>query len=223
MIRCHAYRDRPAHVDMLHVDLWHKGVNVLSDSGSYKYYTPESPGLDKYFKDIAAHNTIEVDGRGPLDLASRFLWLPWPSARCIEWSPTRFVGEHDAYHRTPWNVTHRRSVELEADETWVITDDLLGEREHHLALRWHLAEGPYEFDAAQGKIVLNLPCGRATLAVEGPADMRMEVFRGLDGPPETAGWISTRYGRRTPRPTVKAFGRFALPARFISQITFSRN
>src|SRR5205085_11411848 len=45
MIRCHKYRDRPTHVDMLHIDLWHRGVNVLSDSGTYKYYTPESPAL----------------------------------------------------------------------------------------------------------------------------------------------------------------------------------
>ena len=53
MVRCHTYRDRPAHVDMLHVDLWHRGINILGDSGTHKYFNAASPGMERYFKDIA--------------------------------------------------------------------------------------------------------------------------------------------------------------------------
>ncbi len=33
------FKTRPAQMDQLHVDLWHKGINVLCDSGTYSYAT----------------------------------------------------------------------------------------------------------------------------------------------------------------------------------------
>ncbi len=36
MIRCHTFRDRPAHYDQLHFDLWYRGQNVLGDSGTFQ-------------------------------------------------------------------------------------------------------------------------------------------------------------------------------------------
>ncbi|MFO0840249.1 MAG: alginate lyase family protein [Phycisphaerae bacterium] len=89
MIRCHAYRDRPAHVDPLHVDLWWRGLNVLRDCGTFRYYTPENPRVEMYFKSIAAHNTVEIDNAEPLELASRFLWFPWPAATRRAFEPSR--------------------------------------------------------------------------------------------------------------------------------------
>jgi asparagine synthase (glutamine-hydrolysing) len=220
MIRCHTYRDRPAHVDMLHLDLWYKGVNILSDSGSYQYYTPEAPRLDKYFKDIAAHNTIEVDGRGPLDLVSRFLWLPWPDARCLDFGPDRFQGEHDAYNRAPWNVIHRRTVELEPDGAWIITDDLLGTGQHEVALRWHFCKGKLRL-RSEGAVEVEMPDGWIITQVVGPAGMELDLQEGYEGPDGFAGWESRYYAQRTARPVLKAHGIFDLPARLITHIRFA--
>jgi len=141
MIRCHSYRDRPAHVDMLHLDLWHGSVNVLGDTGTYKYFTPDRPPLTPALWDISAHNTVEIDGVGPLYRVSRFLWMPWPKARCLDHRDRFWQGEHYAYDRPPWHVVHRRTVEQTPDDAWRITDEILGHRTHVVTLRWHLAPG----------------------------------------------------------------------------------
>lgn len=218
MIRCHSYRDRVGHVDMLHLDLWHKGVNVLGDSGTYKYFVPDSPLLERYFKDIAAHNTVEIDRRGPLELASRFLWLPWPKARCLDHLPGRWVGEHLAYDRPPWNVLPRRTVTIAGERTWVITDELLGSGRHNVALRWHLADGPFELDAGGRRMSIDLPCSRVRLEIEAPETLRTAVRRGERQGDTAAGWVSNYYGECAPRPTLEVAGDCSLPVRLVTRI-----
>ncbi len=218
LIRCHAYRDRPAHVDMLHMDLWHRGVNVLGDSGTYKYFNPESPALDRYFKDIAAHNCVEIDGSGPLELFSRFLWLPWPGARCLEHGPTRFVGEHDGYDRPPWRAIHRREVRLLEDGVWSVLDEIQGSGSHELTLRWHLADGPCELDHERRELIVQLPCGPVALTIDGPDGLRMAVHRGGDQAGQVGGWTSHYYAEKSPRPTLEVRASVLLPARFVTRI-----
>jgi len=218
MIRCHAYRDRPAHVDPLHLDLWHRGVNVLADSGTYKYFAPEDPAAEKFFKSIAAHNTVQIDGANPLELVSRFLWLPFPQARCLSHAPDRFVGESDAYARAPWNLVHRRTIDAANPGHWLVTDELLGSGRHALALRWHLADGPTELDAERNTVSLDLPIGRVTLNFDGPAGLRIRVVRGSTEPAEPSGWVSLYYARREPRPTVVVTAEADLPARLTTRI-----
>jgi hypothetical protein len=218
MIRCHSYRDRPAHVDPLHVDLWYKGVNLLRDSGTYKYYAPDEPQMERYFKDIAAHNTIELGGRGPLDLVSRFLWLPWPKAMCAEHSDSRWRGEHYAYSRSPWHVVHQRTVELIGDAEWIITDDLAGSGAREIALRWHLCDGRLAADVHQRRIEIERSGARATLLIEGPDEMQMDVQQGVDKPGDVAGWTSHYYSQREPRPTVRLSGSCVLPCQIRTRI-----
>ncbi|MGB9626197.1 MAG: heparinase II/III family protein, partial [Phycisphaerae bacterium] len=215
--------DRVGHVDMLHVDLWYKGVNVLGDSGTYKYFVPDDPAMERYFKDIGAHNTIEIDGRGPLELASRFLWLPWPEARCLDHCPDRWQGEHLAYARPPWNVVHRRTVAVEDGRRWVITDELLGSGRHTVALRWHVADGPFALDAAARRMNIDLPCGRVSMNVEGPDGLSAAVRYGRSRPDPVCGWTSEYYGARAPRPTLEVAGALELPAKLVTRIDLDGN
>lgn len=85
MTRCHTYVDRPSHPDLLAIDLWWRGQNILTDCGTYQYYTPQDKRIEAYFKSIAAHNTIQLGDDEPMELVSRFLWLPWPRARLRDW------------------------------------------------------------------------------------------------------------------------------------------
>lgn len=219
MIRCHTYRDRPAHVDMLHVDLWYKGVNVFGDSGTYKYYCPESPALEKNFKDIRAHNSIKIGGRGPLELASRFLWTPWPAGRCHDFGPTRFVGEHDAYDRPPWNVLHRREVELLGDSSWIIRDELEGDGRHEVALRWHLPDVSYQWDEQEMRVALETAVGPVRIEISAPAGARLRMIRGDDSGPGAMGWVSEYYAERRPRWTMEVnVSAASLPAYFTTRV-----
>jgi len=219
MIRCHRYRDRPGHVDPLHVDLWYKGVNVLGDSGTYKYFVPDDPAFERYYQDIGSHNTIEIDGRGPLDRASRFLWLPWPGARCLDFGRDSFRGEHYGYARPPWNVVHRRTVRRMDDRAWEVVDELQGGAEHHVCLRWQLADGAFRRDAGGDRVEVDLSCGTALLSFDKPAGIVVAVHRGVRRPDKVCGWTSEYYGECSPRPTVELSGRSTLPVRLVTRIS----
>lgn len=219
MARCHSYRDRPAHVDPLHLDIWYRGANIVSDSGSFLYYSPDTPHFEKFFKDIAAHNTIEIGGRGPLDPASRFLWVPWPEARCVRHGVAQWTGEHQGYSRYPWNVVHRRDVELRADREWIVTDSLTGIGEHPVVLRWHLADAPFVLHAEQRWLELIHPRGRVRFAFDLPDDMRIDIRRGDESSAGVMGWQSEYYGEKSARPTIELNGRVLLPIRIVTRIS----
>lgn len=218
MVRCHSYVDRPTHVDMLHVDLWHDGVNVLGDSGSYRYFVAEEPLLEGYFKDIQAHNTVEIDDTSPLKLFSRFCWLPWPKAKCIEHQPDCWQGEHYAYDRPPWHIVHRRSVRRVDDHTWVIHDELVGKGRHSVKLRWHLADGPFRLEAERKVLQLDLPCGPVTISVESPPGFQMKMHHGELQNGRVSGWTSNYYAEYATRPTLEVGGCSDFPVSLTTRI-----
>ena len=75
------FKHRPGHCDLLHVDLFHQGINVLRDAGSYSYNC-ESP-WQEYFPSVAAHNTIQFDDHDQMPRLSRFLLGKWPKSRVL--------------------------------------------------------------------------------------------------------------------------------------------
>ncbi len=143
MVRCHRYRDRVGHADLLHLDLWADGVNLLRDCGSYRYFAPSEPELQAYFASIKAHNTIEVDQTTPFRMVSRFTMLPWPTAKLLrfESSDTRieWAGEDSTYDRCFPGLVHSREILVDvAADRWEIMDKVVGSGEHLVVLRWHL-------------------------------------------------------------------------------------
>jgi len=82
MVRCHSYRNRPNQADMLHLDLWWRGVNVLRDSGSFTYYDPLTE-WNRYFLSAAAHNTITVAGQDQMIKGPRFQWFSLVQSRFL--------------------------------------------------------------------------------------------------------------------------------------------
>ena len=146
LLRCHSYRSRPGDADMLALDLWMDGCNVLPDRGSYSYNDPE--GIGKQLRGTACHNTVTVDGLDQMSPGSRFLWLNWTrselggfGARRLDgWPGWYFDGLHRGYQREHLDVLHRRQV-LQLDDEWVIVDDLAinDEQPHEFMLHWLVA------------------------------------------------------------------------------------
>lgn len=215
MIRCHTFRDRPAHYDQLHFDLWHRGHNLLCDSGTYKYNLAEGKTLEDYFQLAGGHNTIELDGLSPVERVSRFLYFPWPRARLRHFeaggdSYRYFEGERYDYDVRPWRVLHRRAIVGLADDVWLIVDDLLGSGEHTATLRWHLADGPVRLDAEQATVVIETPSGECFLSLPAEGEhswRRLEIVQGFR---------SEYYGQRQPIPTVEAEVAAELPLRLVT-------
>jgi len=216
MCRCHSYRNRVIHVDPLHIDLWADGVNLLRDSGTYGYFLPQEPQLECYFNSIWAHNTIIVDRASPLRLVSRFMWWPLPRAKLLkfntEGSRTEWQGEHLAYSRSPWRVTHRRRVVVEGDK-WEITDEVLGQGRHNVELRWQLDSAAVVISSQPQLIQLKLP-GGWHLEVTNKGRMESALLRAEPN----AGYESPLYGRKVPSATLSAKNTDQLPITFRSVV-----
>lgn len=221
LIRCHSYRDRPGHLDMLHTDLWHQGVNVLIDAGSYRYFCPEAPGASRYFRGLRAHNTVEVDDQEPMRLASHFLWVPWPKARCLQHGPDLFRGENCAYARAPWRVLHRREVRLAGDSAVHISDEFEGNGQHEIAVRWHFPDVPWTDKGGERGVTARFPFGPVRLEWEAPAQLTQRVCRGVEREGQLEGWASPYYGERSPAISVVLSGTAVLPVRIRTTVSFS--
>ena len=98
LFRLPTYRFRPAHVDPLHLDLWHQGVNLLRDGGSYAYNASfEDLAV---FPGIASHNTVQFDGAEPMPRLGRFLWGDWLQLEAPPQLETSSITA--AYRCPPW-------------------------------------------------------------------------------------------------------------------------
>lgn len=194
--RCGSVRDRFGQIDMLHVDLWWRGENVLVDGGTYLYSGPEA--WHAHFLGTASHNTVTVDGRDQMLHYRRFKFLYWTRAALLTFRESGgralAVGEHYGYARHPGGVVHRRSVLRVGDDLWIIVDTLTGEGTHRARLHWLCGEFPVETTA--GGVKLNTPKGALSLAVydELGATQLLDVVAGQDDPPR--GWLSRYFGEK---------------------------
>jgi hypothetical protein len=124
--RCPRFFSRPAHADLLHVDLWWDGVNLAMDAGTYRYTAP--PPWENSLAEAFYHNTVTVDGRNPMTRAGKFLWLDWAKTR-IELNRNDKIksdlvvgAEHTGYLAR--GVRYQRWVTLQEDHLWIINDCL---------------------------------------------------------------------------------------------------
>ena len=218
MIRCQTYRDRVVHVDPLHLDVWANGINLLRDCGTYKYFAPDEPELELYFKSIWAHNTVTIDDRLPVRLVSRFIYLPWPKAELNRFKQGRDIIEWEgrslAYDRDPWNVIHSRRVMSNPEGTrWEITDVLTGNGSHKVELRWHL---PAEADVVvreSESVQVRLVDGWL-LEVTAHDTIKARIIESG----ENGGWESLYYSHKQPLHTLSVVVETDLPMKFATTV-----
>jgi len=218
MTRCHTYRDRPSQADMLHVDLWYKGVNVLRDAGSYMYYCDEP---DKsYFNSTAAHNTVTADGQSQMLKGPRFLWFCWPRARVVssavseDWRIGYIRAEHFGYVRGGRDLVHRRTV-CRIDDAYVVVDDLIGTGRHAVALLWRLCSADWQ--QQQQSWSANVGPGVLTVAIHSGEGLTVEMRGSTDTDRSTA-YESLYYGKKRPTPSLVASGNISAPLRVVSLV-----
>jgi len=135
-IRFPRFRFRPGHADALHLDLWHKGLNVIRDGGSYSYNAAE-PWMS-YFSGTRAHSTVEFDGRDQMPRIGRFLfgyWLKTSHLSSIKNVNGKLVWS--AGYKDYKGAEHDREVMLKGNRV-TIKDTLKGFRKSG-TIRWRLA------------------------------------------------------------------------------------
>ena len=75
-------------MDQLHIDLWHKGVNVFCDSGTYSYASE----LGRKLSLTTAHNTAKVEGLEQMDKKGAFLVYNWTKRENVTFKDGYFEG-----------------------------------------------------------------------------------------------------------------------------------
>jgi asparagine synthase (glutamine-hydrolysing) len=220
--RCCTYRDRPAQADMLHLDVWWRGVNIVADPGTYSYNS--APPWNNGLASTGVHNSVQVDGLDQMERGPRFTWFYWTRGQVVrrdsfeEGRIKLFEAEHYGYRRK-LGVVHRRAVLLVDDRLWVIVDDLYGKGEHELSSQW-LFPGAEVEEHSDQMVILGGPAGRFTMslfsfaAASPAASLRLELVKGE--PNTTRGWWSPKYFYKEAALAVVIKQKCALPARWVT-------
>ncbi|MEG3163599.1 heparinase II/III-family protein [Sphingomonas sp. PB2P19] len=144
LLRYPRFHFRPAHDDIMHVDMWLNGRSILPDGGSYSYNAGEE--WIRYFMGSESHNSISFDARGHMPKVSRFLFGAWPQGQIDVALDETDGGVRFACHYRDWHgVQHRRELRLSESRLTVI-DQFTGVASK-ATLRWRLGGGQWTADA----------------------------------------------------------------------------
>ena len=214
--RCGTVRDRFTQIDMLHVDIYWRGRNVVVDPGSYCYNGPQQ--WHQHFQRTAAHNTATVDDLDQMLHHRRFKFL-YPTQAVLlrhESAPGHHevTGEHYGFCRKIPGCIHRRTVTTNGQDLWIVIDRFLGRGVHRARVHWLLAPGPWTHDGA--RLGLETPLGGfSVVAYDGAAEMLPSTVQaGRTSPPR--GWVSRYYGYKEPAPSFAVIQEGVLPFTVVS-------
>lgn len=189
VLRFPNFRFRPAQSDLLHLDLWRGGENLLRDGGTYSYNPGQEDGdWQDYFPGVASHNSVQFDGREQMPRLGRFLFGAWPSVRNLD-GPRADNGDQTlaAGYRDWQGAGHYRRVWLEVGRLKV--EDRVDGFSREARLRWRLCPGDWQW---RGDDLIN-----GTLRIRVGADVPVRE-RCL-----VQGWESRYYSQKTPLPVLE--------------------
>lgn len=199
MLRCGRPRFRMTQADMLHLDIWWRGINLAQDPGTYSYNLP--PPWDNALAASRHHNTVTVDGEEQAHRLGRFLWAPAPSGRVLAVrSPSHRRWEYleaaqDCYRRLNPPVEHRRGILRLPGDTWLVLDRLQCRQARRYRLHWLLPLLEHWRDP-EG-IWLETPRGEYHVAWGSePGPPESDLLSGQENDPR--GWVSDSYLHRRP-------------------------
>lgn len=165
-----SFKSRPKDGDVLHLDLWRNGQNVLRDAGSYTF---GDENVHYEFTGVASHNTVQFDQREQMRRISRFLVSDWIAmdhvseiqrrGRYVSWSAsyTDYAG-----------ATHHRSIAA-TDAEWTVEDTVCGFKDHAV-IRWRLAPENWRFEGN------SLQSAVASISVESDHPFEIRLVSGRE-------------------------------------------
>ena len=127
-VRCGLFKANGS-TDQLHLDVWHKGQNVLTDGGSYMYNTDNK--TVRYFAGTEAHNTLMLSDNDQMQKGMRFIWFYPPTLLKAEMYEEDgayvFEGKVNAFKQIGDGITIQRVIKKKKGEPeWVINDTVEG-------------------------------------------------------------------------------------------------
>lgn len=106
------HKDRPSQADNHHLDLWHKGENILIDAGTYNYNTSEK--WIKWFFGTSSHNVAQIGLHDQMLKGGRFIWYYWSQAKSFAIKERHdyieFTGSISAFRHLNKNCCLTRTI-----------------------------------------------------------------------------------------------------------------
>ena len=135
------YKDRPGHADALHLDIWHKGENILPDAGSFSYNANED--MIRYFNGSSSHNTIMVENKDHMLKGNRFIWYYWIRNNSVETMEDNekftVIAITHAYRYLKKDIRLKRTLIKYKDiNKWEVIDEIIAKPPHSkIVQNWH--------------------------------------------------------------------------------------
>jgi hypothetical protein len=114
------FKTRPAQMDQLHIDVWHKGINVFCDSGTYSYATD----IGKKLALTSAHNTVKISEAEQMKKRGPFLIYDWTRRGEVNHTSDSFMG--NMLSRNGYN--HTRNI-IKTESGYLIADEVVSDGE----------------------------------------------------------------------------------------------
>lgn len=188
-IKCGSYKDRPSQADNLHIDIWHKGQNLLTDAGSYKYNTDAE--TIRYFSGTRAHNTVMLGNNDQMLKGGRFIWYYWTQSLAATLTTHNdkyeFTGKITAFRHIAKGITHQRTItKLKDIPEWHITDEIANKPAGvPINQLWHIpiecSEQVYVVSTDNNKVILQSEVVNGWYSsLYGQKEHTKEIFFGTD-------------------------------------------
>lgn len=150
------YKTRPAQMDGLHIDLWHKGLNIFCDNGTYSYASEIGKGLAL----TSAHNTAKLGGIEQMNKRGAFMIFNWTSCMGVKHNSVSFMGTLISKN----GYTHRRQIN-KTQQGYQILDQVAGNQDSceinfHTPCEVRLTSGGFElYDSGKTVCVVEVAIG----------------------------------------------------------------
>ena len=171
-LRYPRFRFRPNQSDVLHVDLWRDGENLLRDGGTYSYNA--STADSDYFTGTAGHNTVMFDSREQMSRVGRYLFADWLKTTGLKTvSALDDTVSASAGYRDQQGAQHHRTLNLQSSQ--MICEDTLDGNAKVARLSWRLKPGLWQITdngAHLGKMRISITCTTS--------DMQIKLVKGFE-------------------------------------------
>jgi hypothetical protein len=179
------------HADALSVTLSLSGVQMLVDSGTYRYNGV--PEWRKYFKGTRSHNTVTIDGKDQAVQETGFIWSgPYAAEllRKVDMDHGILLeARHDGYTHLKRPVIHTRTILCSCEGVFIIRDSFSGRGMHEFELYFHL-NPDCKADEHDGTWIVSIGFRTLFMTLLSPGD-----FSYVSGQEEKIlGWYSPAYG-----------------------------
>jgi hypothetical protein len=123
-------------------------------------------------------------------------------------------AEHDGYGALPDPVSHRRRVIFIKPRYWLVVDDVIGDGQHHVEIRFQFAPMKVRIDHTGWVRATRDGQHGLLMRTFSSAPINSHVREGQRTPLE--GWVSPNYGRLEPAPVVVYVADTQLPIRIVT-------